>query len=128
MFSRVHETLEPGRYVYWYTRYINPNDKSNPPTNHPGTSWNFTVKQMVKTTAATVGMTRRAPLVVYMAIIGPSSERITAEVAHLRKTLGGSPFNGPLSGMKYPTRTKSTTRRCIVVRSRSRSCGGGDPA
>ena len=24
-------------------------------------------------------------------------------------------------------RTKSTTRRCIVVRSRSRSCGGGDP-
>ena len=30
--------------------------------------------------------------------------------------------------MKYPTRTKSTTRRCIVVRSRSRSCGGGDPA
>ena len=42
--------------------------------------------------------------------------------------LGGCPFNGPLSGMKYPTRTKSTTRRCIVVRSRSRSCGGGDPA
>ena len=24
-------------------------------------------------------------------------------------TLGGCPFNGPLSGMKYPTRTKSTT-------------------
>ena len=24
--------------------------------------------------------------------------------------LGGCPFNGPLSGMKYPTRTKSTTR------------------
>ena len=42
--------------------------------------------------------------------------------------LGGCPFNGPLSGMKYPTRTKSMTRRCIVVRSRSRSCGGGDPA
>ena len=36
--------------------------------------------------------------------------------------LGGCPFNGPLSRMKYPTRTKSTTRRCIVVRSRSRSC------
>ena len=45
-----------------------------------------------------------------------------------RNKLGGCPFNGPLSGMKYPTRTKSTTRRCIVVRSRSRSCGGGDPA
>ena len=44
------------------------------------------------------------------------------------RLLGGCPFNGPLSGMKYPTRTKSTTRRCIVVRSRSRSCGGGDPA
>ena len=42
--------------------------------------------------------------------------------------LGGCPFNGPLSGMKYPTHTKSTTRHCIVVRSRSRSCGGGDPA
>ena len=27
--------------------------------------------------------------------------------------LGGCPFNGPLSGMKYPTRAKSTTRCCV---------------
>ena len=53
----------------------------------------------------------------------------------LLKQLGGCPFNGPLSGMKYPTRTKSTTLRpllnitiksTIVVRSCSRSCSGGD--
>ena len=49
--------------------------------------------------------------------------------------LGGCPFNEPLSGMKYATRTKSkmlgpllniTIKSTIVVRSRSRSCGGGD--
>ena len=32
---------------------------------------------------------------------------------NLSTLLGGRPFNGPLSGMKYPTRTKSTTRRCV---------------
>ena len=31
----------------------------------------------------------------------------------VRKKLGGCPFNGPLGGMKYPTRTKSTTRPCV---------------
>ena len=53
--------------------------------------------------------------------------------------LGGCPFNGPLSGMKipYPYKVHDMTMRplldlnitiksTIVVRSRSRSCGGGD--
>ena len=38
---------------------------------------------------------------------------VTEQDAEDRTKLGRCPFNGPLSRMKYPTRTKSTTRRCV---------------